>query len=45
MIFSWRDTGIPGPADPEEGWRNGHAPSRQQLIEAGWGDGVDQPAQ
>lgn len=41
MMFSWRDPKFPTPTspddDPQEGYRNGHPPSQQQLIAAGWG--------
>jgi hypothetical protein len=41
MMFTWRDPEFPKPAspddDPQAGFRNGHAPSYQQLIAAGWG--------
>lgn len=42
MMFSGRNGGdLPAPAapdaDPTAGWRNGHAPSQQQLVAAGWG--------
>jgi hypothetical protein len=42
MMFAWRDPGLPQATglvtnDPERGVRNGHPPSREQLIAAGWG--------
>ncbi len=48
MMFTWRDPGLPGPADPaaepKAGWRNNHAPSYQQLIASGWGYATINPA-
>ncbi|MCF3651544.1 acetylxylan esterase [Synoicihabitans lomoniglobus] len=48
MMFTWRDPGLPTPpdpeADPKAGWRNGHAPSREQLIASGWGYATINPA-
>lgn len=42
MMFAWRDPGLPGaaglPPDQPGGMVvNGHPPSREQLIAAGWG--------